>query len=317
MDWAHFAQYSKYTFSSAPVFHTALHQMHTKYANVSGGPPISEIIITVPSYQPMHVYRFNFLQQAECLFSDSELMKDSLWDYDCSVSSSGERLFSELNTGNFWHLGVEYVSQRASLPTTDKVLPHIFCPVILFIDSTLADRIGWLKIEPVICSFGNICGEKRRLASSWFILGFIHLYPKSSVEAAADRAKVKSKHDQIVYYHQCLKSILQDLLAADNNPDGQEMFIPSLGTKIRAHFKLSLVIGDTEGHDKVCTHYCSYSSNIQPVSRDCDLSQSKSDDVDANCDFVNMNDIKAIVSEQIAVLNERPWWNIGKARKKL
>jgi hypothetical protein len=95
-------------------------------------------------------------------------------------------------------------------------------------------------------------------------------------------------------------------LAADNNPDGHEMFIPSLGTKIRAHFKLSLVIGDTEGHDKVCTHYCSYSSNIQRVSRDCDLSQSKSDDVDANCDFVNMNDIKAIVSEQIAVLNERP-----------
>jgi hypothetical protein len=244
-------------------------------------------------------------------------MKDSLWDYDCSVSSSGERLFSELNTGDFWHLGVEYVSQRASLPTADKVLPHIFCPVILFIDSTLADRIGRLKVEPVLCSFGNICGEKRRLASSWFILGFIPPYPKSSVEAAADRAKVESKHDQIVYYHQCLKSILQDLLAADNNPDGHEMFIPSLGTKIRAHFKLSLVIGDTEGHDKVCTHYCSYSSNIQRVSRDCDLSQSKSDDVDANCDFVNMNDIKAIVSEQIAVLNEHPRRNIGEARKKL
>ena len=110
MDWAHFAQYSKYKFSSALVFRTALHQMHAKYANVSGGSPISEIV-TVPGYQPMHVYRFKFLQQAERLFSDSELMKDSLWDYDCSVSSSGERLFSELNTGDFWHLGVEYVSQ--------------------------------------------------------------------------------------------------------------------------------------------------------------------------------------------------------------
>ena len=90
------------------------------------------------------------------------------------------------------------------------------------------------------------------------------------------------------------------MLAADNNLNGHKMFIPSLGTKICAHFKLSLVIGDTEGHDKVSTHYCSYSSNIQCMSRDCDLSQSKSDDVDANCDFVNMNDIKAIVSEQSA-----------------
>ena len=49
MDWAHFAQYSKYTYSSALVFRTALHQMHAKYANISGGPPISEIV-TVPGF---------------------------------------------------------------------------------------------------------------------------------------------------------------------------------------------------------------------------------------------------------------------------
>ena len=254
------------------------------------------------------------------LFSDSELIKDSLWHHDSRCSSSGECLYSELNTGDFWKLGVDYISQCAALPTADNVLPHSFCPIILFIDATLTDRIGRLKVEPVLCSFGNICGEKRHLASSWFILGFIPPYPKSSVEAAANCAKGELKHDQIIYYHQCLKSILQDLLAADNNPDGHEMFIPSLGTKIHAHFKLSLVISDTEGHDKVCTHYCSYSSNIQHVSHDCDLSQeSKSDDIDANCDFVNMNNIKAIVSEQIAVLKECPRCTIGigKARKKL
>jgi hypothetical protein len=83
---------------------------------------------------------------------------------------------------------------------------------------------------------------------------------------------------------------------------------------IRAHFKLSLVIGDTEGHDKVCTHYCSYSSNLQRVSRDCDLPQSKCDDPDAACDMVEMEQIKAIVKEQIDVLNAVPKRNIGVAR---
>jgi hypothetical protein len=39
--------------------------------------------------------------------------------------------------------------------------------------------------------------------------------------------------------------------------------------------------------------------------------------VDAICRFVNMNEIKAIVSQQIDVLNERPRQNIGKACKKL
>jgi hypothetical protein len=41
--------------------------------------------------------------------------------------------------------------------------------------------------------------------------------------------------------------------------------------------KLSLVIGDTEGHGKICMHYCCYSSIIKQVSHDCDLSQSKAD----------------------------------------
>jgi hypothetical protein len=264
----------------------------------------------------MHVYRFDFLSQAKRLYLNKELMSNSLWHYDPKVNVSGDRLYSEMNTGDFWKSGVEYVSKRARLPSADQSLIHHFCPVILFIDSTLADRIGRLKVEPVLCSFGNICGDKRRLATSWFILGFIPPYPKSSIEVAADRSKVDSKHDQIEYYHQCLRSILQDLLRVDNNEHGHELYVSGYGM-IRAHFKLSLVIGDTEGHDKVCTHYCSYSSNLQRVSRDCDLPQSKCDDPDAACDMVEMEQIKAIVKEQIDVLNAVPKRNIGVARDKL
>ena len=189
-------------------------------------------------------------------------MKESIWDYDPRVTAGGDRLYSEMNTGDFWKVGADYVSERVLQSNADITVRHQLCPVILFVDATLADRIGRLKVEPVLCSFGNICGEKRRLISSWFVLGFIPPYPKSSIKVAADRAKVESKHDQIAYYHRCLKSILQDLLAVDNNPCGHEIVVAGKG-RIRAHFKLSLVIGDTEGHDKICTHYCSYSSNIQ------------------------------------------------------
>jgi hypothetical protein len=262
----------------------------------------------------MHVYRFDFLRQAQRLYFKSDLMINSLWDYDPKVNAAGERIYSEMNTGDFWKLGEEYVSQRASLPTADRSLKHRFCPVILFIDSMLADRIGRLKVEPVLCSFGNICGDKRRLASSWFILGFIPPYPKSSIEVAADRSKVDSKHDQIEYYHRCLTSILQDLLSVDKNEHGHELYVDGYGM-IRAHFKLSLVIGDTEGHDKVCTHYCSYSSNIRRVSRDCDMPQSECDDPDAACNFVVMDDIKTIVKEQIEAIDEKR--NVGEAREKL
>jgi hypothetical protein len=193
----------------------------------------------------MHVYCFDFLCQAKHLYLNKELMANSLWHYDPKVNNSGDRLYSKMNTGDFWKLGVEYVSKQARLPTADQSLIHHFCPVILFIDSTLADQIGRLKVEPVLCSFGNICGDKRCLATSWFILGFIPPYPKSSIKVATDRSKVDSKHDQIEYYHQCLRSILQDLLRVDKNEHGHELYVSGYGM-IRAHFKLSLV-GDTEG----------------------------------------------------------------------
>ena len=315
LDWAHFAQFSNYKIPDAPVYRTSLGRMHRKYANVSGGFPKSEIV-TVPDYQPMHVYRFDFLQQAERLFSDEDLMKESLWEYDPKVNASGERLYSEMNTGNFWKLVADYVADRARLPDADKSLEHYFCPVIFFVDMTCVDRIGRLKVEPVLTSLGNISGKMRGLPSSWFVSGFIPPYPKSSIEVAADRTKVDSKHHQTMYYHECLRSILQDVLAADKNEYGHEMFVAGKG-RIRAHFKVSLVIGDTEGHDKICAHYCSYSSNIQRVSRDCNLPQSKADDVDANCEFVIMEDIKKIVEEQIEVLNARPKRNIREARAKL
>jgi hypothetical protein len=98
--------------------------------------------VTVPGYQPMHVYRFDFLKQAQRLYLLKDLMKDSLWDYDPKVNDSREHLYSEMNTGDFWKLGVDYVSQYAHLSSADQSLPHHFCPVIIFIDSMLTDRIG-------------------------------------------------------------------------------------------------------------------------------------------------------------------------------
>jgi hypothetical protein len=141
LDWAHYARLSKFDIPKAIDYCTALHRMHAKYVNVCGGPPQSEIV-RVPGYQPMHVYHFDFLQQAQRLYLDKDLMNHSLWHYDPKVSATGERLYSEMNTGDFWKVGVDYISQRALLPATDKSLAHHFCPVILFIDSTLADRIG-------------------------------------------------------------------------------------------------------------------------------------------------------------------------------
>ena len=318
MEWAHYASFLDYDFASALTYQTVLTRMMKKYVHVSGGPPLSEIV-RVPGHAPMHVYRFDFLKHVTRLLSDPDLMKDSLWGYNPQVNpNSGERVYAEMNTGDFWKLGEEYVANRLSRldPSLVDGLPHRLCPVNLFIDSTLVDRIGRLKVEPVLCSIGNISGLKRSSASSWFILGLIPPYPKSSKEAEADRKSVKTQHYQARYYQSCIKSIIQDLLIADKNERGHKMWIPGQGYSW-VHFKLSLIIGDTEGHDKICCHYCSYSSNIQRMCRDCDISQSLGDNPLNECNFVNVDEIKDVVSECMPLLEARVRGTVGDAQSRL
>jgi hypothetical protein len=120
--------------------------MTLKYQLVSGGPPTSEIV-SVPGYAAIHVYCFNFLlKQAHRLLLDEHLMKDSLWGYnEQNHAVSGKRVYAEMNSGDFWKLGKDYVGNRVNaldLSLRGDGLPHCFCPVILFIDGTLVNRIG-------------------------------------------------------------------------------------------------------------------------------------------------------------------------------
>jgi hypothetical protein len=246
-------------------------------------------------------------------------MQESLWVFNPKRDATGQRVYSELNTGDFWCLGDNYVRERVrGLPPdvySDR-LDHFLSPVILFIDGTLADRLGRLKVEPVLCSIGNINGKQRGSADAWFILGFIPPYPKSSKEAEADSNKKETKHLKAKYYHECISSILQDLLVTDNNVLGHKVFVPGYGYRY-VHFKLSLIIGDTEGHDKACAHYCSYSSNIQRMSRDCNIPQKEANNVQYDCTFVNAAHIKAEVSQCIEILENGQHGTIGPAEARL
>ena len=146
-----------------------------------------------------------------------------------------------MNSSDFWKLGDEYVVKQVNaldLSLHVDGLPHFLCPVILFIDSALVDCIGLLKIEPVLCSIGNICGSKRSATSSWFILGFISTNPKSSQELQADGKSQGRKHAHSYYYHSCVKSIVvQDLLSVDQNVSGHKMCLHGHGY-MHLHFKL-------------------------------------------------------------------------------
>jgi hypothetical protein len=52
MEWGHHASFLDYDFSASPTYQTILGRMLKKYSNVSGGPPLSEVV-HVPNHAPM------------------------------------------------------------------------------------------------------------------------------------------------------------------------------------------------------------------------------------------------------------------------
>jgi hypothetical protein len=53
------------------------------------------------------------------------------------------------------------------------------------------------------------------------------------------------------------------------------------------------------------------------MSRDCNIPQCDGDDVEAECNFVNMAEIKGIVKEQIDTIKSRKYGQVCLARAKL
>ena len=111
MSWVHSAYLHKYDFVKSLQYQTVLSRKIRKYQHVSGGPPIRETV-SIPGYAAIDIYCFDFFEQVHHLLLDEHLMTDSLWGYNKLIDRvSGDQLYSEMNTSDFWKLGDDYVSK--------------------------------------------------------------------------------------------------------------------------------------------------------------------------------------------------------------
>jgi hypothetical protein len=55
--------------------------------------------------------------------------------------------------------------------------------------------------QPVLLTCGNISDELRRKVETWFILGMVPPYPKSSKEREADRHSKLTTEWYMEFYH--------------------------------------------------------------------------------------------------------------------
>jgi hypothetical protein len=187
--------------------------MKSHYGDVSGGEAMTDTV-KIAGFPPVNVMRFDFFRVAQTILNDPDLMKGSLWKYDPKTNEDGERVYGEMNTGDVWKQGEEYLERRIE-DMVDEGLneqndgTHFLVPVLLFIDNTLTDLLGRLPCEPCLFSFGNILEKLRRSPHAWRLLGMVPAYPKSSQERAAEAKSQETKSLQMEYYHACLTSLLR------------------------------------------------------------------------------------------------------------
>ena len=92
--------------------------------------------------------------------------------YNPSIAKDGSREFGDLNTGDLWKAAEE--NMLVTIPDTDAMKEfHHLVPINLFDDSTMADNLGRLNAQPILCTIGMLNGQMRRKVDAWFPLTII------------------------------------------------------------------------------------------------------------------------------------------------
>ena len=136
----------------------------------------------------MHVYQFILLHHVKQQLQNPDNLKGTMWNYaEKRNPVTHEHIFGSLNSSNWWKNADAALTEDLNKLGNNKPKgSHYVCPIIGFDDSTLCDNIGWLMAQPFLATVGNLSDESRCLVDSWFILGMVPPYPKSSKEREKD-----------------------------------------------------------------------------------------------------------------------------------
>jgi len=316
LSWASRASSSDYDFESCPIYKTTLDRMKKKYSLEAGSPPIRGTVTVEGPFPPMHVYRFSLLHEVKRLLQHPANLAGAMWKYEETRDPvTGERVYGKLNSSDWWKNAEASVNKDLNVLGSNKPKgSHYICPIIGFDDSTLCDNIGRLMAQPFLATIGNLSDELRRSVESWFILGMIPPYPKSSKERESDRRSKLTQEQFIRFYHSCLDVILTELKELSSYKGGVPVEIPGEGI-VNLHFRLCMIIGDTKGHDDMVCHFNSHSSTICRMVRDCNIPQAFGDNPGFPCEMSEQAPIEEVVDAAIHVVSAQTRGEVTAARE--
>ena len=190
-------------------------------------------------------------------------------------------VFDDINSGKCYKMAFKkYINDPSK---------ELLCPIIFFIDKTHTDIHGRLCLEPVQFTLGIFNRETRGKAHAWRTLGYIPDLQKKEQDQVGEKMQD---------YHDILSIILKTFNDAQRNPiiwrfclnDGIDKFY---ALKIPILF----IIGDTEGHDKLCGRY-SFRKNPYRLCRYCNVSFEETDDPYTKYEYTRQSEVISLITSQ-------------------
>ena len=210
----------------------------------------------------------------------------------------------------------------------------LLCALILFIDATTIDTLGKQSVEPVTSTLAIYNRAARNLANAWFHLGAIENSSNIGTPPVPlpndqnnNANKSKTAEEKAKDYH-CILSVILEPLKKLQKKGGFKWFLPTKDldqitslpggnkddwTEVIMQVPVQFVIGDTEGHDKLCCKQAGHGT--EHLMRDCDVKMANGANWKHNCRFHTNQKVKSLYAERsLAKINfyniRNPWWDI-------
>ena len=295
LNWAAKANENGHVFqvNCQPSRETVTKMLFNRY-NMNGLVPKEQKLYLPYSKRIVTMVYFDARQVFASLLSCQSLNKDECFMFHeqggpFAVPDSRTSVIGDINSGRCYR---DTYKKLVKNPQSDMILP-----CVLAMDKTHIDLPGRLQMEPITISHGLLKHEFRRLPIAMRILGYID-------HGSASRKA--QKVDLNVDYNEApndlppgvvtVSNVLRPMKGVTwptymlNEYHMQIAFILSAsgflslqekGFKWKLHYKkadhtvvfhpyVPFVIGDTEGHDRLCGHYTARFAKIKQLCRACE-----------------------------------------------
>ena len=294
MKWAAKSNGSGHMFRDGfqPTRKKVITKLYERY-NMNGLIPQEKQLYLPYTQRTVSMIYFNASEVFASLLSCPTLNQDANYFFDKAkdpfVAPRVSTDVGDIHTGRCYRKTYEALIKK---PGVDMLLP-----CVMAMDKTHIDMAGRLQMEPITISHGLLNHDVRRLPSAMRVLGYInhstpaHLPADAKIDLNFNTptdlpkgvARVKDPlpcpNDDVSWAtltlnetHMQIQFILEESGFLRSQKHGFRWNLRYNGAihPIVFHPFVPFIIGDTEGHDRLCGHYTARFSQVQQLCRICE-----------------------------------------------